>query len=121
MNEITLDQTDPVVAMIAWALTFAVSKMPKIGESKNLRSALPLVAVLIAVGARTAMDSLSGVAFSWATIGHAIAAGGLAVLAHSQFSELMKVAVRSRSAKAPAERDDQSEEAASGTSEEGEE
>ena len=86
-----VDATDPVVVLIAWILTQIASHALKGDERvERYRSLLPALAVVIAVGARAALDAASGEALTVESVLRALAAAGVAVLAHSQGREIMK-------------------------------
>jgi len=84
---ITPDAIDPIVVLLAWALTYAAGRY---AVPKSLRGALPLVAVLGACALRAGGDALLGTPLDLETFLHAVGAAGVAVLGHSQFRELQK-------------------------------
>ena len=85
-----LDGADPLVIVITWALTLAAGKaMVKTGK-ENLRKALPMVAVLIAVALRAGFDSVQGSELNAEVLLHGLSAAAIAVLGHSQVREFIK-------------------------------
>lgn len=79
-----------LVVLVSWLLTFAVGKFfSKRGQLK-LRALLPSVALLTAVAIEVIFTSLSGQSLSWGIVLKALGEAGTAVIAHSQFREVMK-------------------------------
>jgi len=89
----TLDGTDPLVVGLAWALTWALGRWAP-GLRDRYRGALPVVAVLLAVAARAALDGMAGDPLTLDTLARAVAAGAVAVAGHSQLRELQKALVK---------------------------
>lgn len=93
---IPFDSTDPVVALLAWGLTLLVGKLIDLTQRPKLRTALPIMAVLLAVAARSAIAAMDGTLyldgmFHWDILLRGLAAGAAAVLGHSQMRELLKL------------------------------
>jgi len=86
----TIDGTDPLVVVLTWALTFGVGKVFKGANLNKARHLLPMVAVLGAVALQAVIQASEGGALSLQSLGTALGAAGVAVLGHSQFSELKK-------------------------------
>lgn len=86
----TIDETDPLVAALAWAITSVVSSFLKGERHAKMRRALPTVALVMAVGVRAAIDAFEGEPVSSETFVRALGAAGVAVLAHSQVREVSK-------------------------------
>lgn len=86
---VTVDPSDPFVMAVAWAITYAV-KTYAAEKYAKVRTALPLIALFVAVLVRTLFDLGQGHALSADTLLRAIAAAGVAVFAHSQVRELSK-------------------------------
>jgi hypothetical protein len=85
-----VDGTDPLVVVIAWALTYAAGRWAPWLQSQ--RRLLPTLSVLLAVAARAALDATTGEPLTMDTLARGLAAGATAVLAHSQVRELQKAA-----------------------------
>ena len=85
-----VDATDPLVVAITWVLTQVAAKFLTAGKWERYRAALPTIALFIAVGARAALDALSGEALTGESLLRALGAAGVAVLAHSQGREVVK-------------------------------
>lgn len=100
MEQITaaMDAQDPFVIVLTWVLVWAVRKWAK-DRLPKVRHMLPFIAVLLAIAVRAAMEASAGLELSWATVGHGLAAAGVAVLTHSQGREIKKVQDRAREAK----------------------
>lgn len=93
MDPATLvDPSDPLVVIITWLLTLLAGKLINLAERPKLRTALPLVLLLVAVASRAAFTASEGVdAFSWDVVLRGLAAAGTAILAHSQLREVLKL------------------------------
>jgi len=94
--DIPFNITDPVVVLLSWALTALVGRIVNLTDKPKLRSSLPLVAVLLAVGAQTAFAAFNDTlmvdgALQWSVLLRGLAAGAMAVLGHSQMRELLKL------------------------------
>lgn len=85
-----VDSSDPTVAFLTWVLTWVAGRLVSGPKLQKLRHALPIAAVLIAIGLRAAIETSEGVELSLSTVLRGIAAGGAAVLGHSQLRELHK-------------------------------
>jgi hypothetical protein len=96
----TVDGTDPLVVGIAWALTWALGRWAP-GLRDRYRGALPVVAVLLAVGARAALDAAAGDPLTLDTLARALAAGAVAGAGHSQVREVQKALVKAPADDAP--------------------
>lgn len=86
----TIDETDPIVAAMAWAITSVVSGFLPKDKHADLRRALPTIALISAIGVRAAIDALDGEPVNGETVLRALGAAGVAVLAHSQAREVSK-------------------------------
>lgn len=91
MEQVPFDQTDPIAVAVAWLLTSVVSKTMESESTKRFRTALPLIAVLSAVGFRAAYSMIDGQPISLEMMLRALAAGAVAVFSHSQLREFIKV------------------------------
>lgn len=89
-NLIPFDGTDPVVVVLTWFLTMLLGKLITRFTLDQYRAALPFAAVVLATGIRVGIDAVMGDPLTWATLARALAAGGVAVLSHSQLREVMK-------------------------------
>jgi len=86
-----MDAADPLVAVIAWALTALLRRWTPDGWGW-LRKATPAIAMLVAVFVRTIWGILeSGEVVTADLVLHGVTAGALAVWGHSQFREVLKV------------------------------
>lgn len=90
---IPFDITDPLAAINAWLLTALIRRFAP-AEWSWLRPLTPILAVLMAVFIRAAFAAVTGEEVTWDTLLRALAAGSAAVLAHSQFRELVKVGAK---------------------------
>lgn len=90
-----LDSTDPTVAGVTWVLTFLLSTYIEGEKYANLRKALPVIAVLIAVFLRVVFALTMGNPLDWMLLARAFGSGAVAVLTHSQFREMVKLLVGS--------------------------
>ena len=79
-----------LVVFISWILTFAVGKLFKKNGATQLRALLPTIALLTAVAVEVIWTSVQGHDLSWALILKALGEAGTAVIAHSQFREVIK-------------------------------
>ena len=92
---IPLDIADPVAVLLAWALTMLLGHFIKLADRPKLRTALPIVAVLIAVAVRAGIEAGQGAdALTGEVLLRGMLAGATAVLAHSQFRAVLKVALK---------------------------
>jgi hypothetical protein len=82
-----VDYTDPLVALMAWLLTFMAGHVPWMNDRRHL---LPTVAVLSAIGVRAGLDVTTGEPLTAATVARGFAAGATAVLADVQRRQLDK-------------------------------
>ena len=89
-----VDGTDPLVVALTWGLTQVAAKFLSTEDRARFRSALPSIAVIIAVGSRAAIDTASGETLTTESLLRALAAAGVAVLAHSQGREVSKARSR---------------------------
>lgn len=87
---IPLDGSDPIVVALTWLLTLGVGKLIDLTAHKNLRHALPGIAVLLAVAGRALLDVVIGQELSADVVWRGLAAGAVAVFSHAQFRELLK-------------------------------
>jgi hypothetical protein len=85
-----IDGTDPLVVLLTWALTLVVGKLVKKGKFSKLRHMLPAFAVLGAVAIRAIIEASQGAELTVDTALRALAAGGVAVMGHSQIREIQK-------------------------------
>lgn len=93
--EPVIDNTDPAVAFLAWALTWIVGWIfSKFSALNKFRHALPTIAVLMATALWTGITVTEGGEFSFALVTRALGAGAVAVAGHSQFKELQKVLLK---------------------------
>lgn len=81
-----------LVILLTWFLTWLVGKFFTSKQSK-MRSALPAVAFLLAFGLEIGYHAINsaGSSLSWALVGRALGEAGAAVIAHSQFREVVKM------------------------------
>ena len=79
-----------LVVVISWFLTWAIGKFFNAKGQVKLRKMLPSVAVLTALAIEVVYSSLNGHDFSWGLVVKALGEAGGAVIAHSQFRELVK-------------------------------
>lgn len=91
MEHVSVDASDPIVAVLAWiiagALRYGVNRWwPKARISKYL----PTIAVLLAVGLRATAQALQGGEITGELFLRALASGAMAVWLHSQARELLK-------------------------------
>jgi uncharacterized protein (DUF2062 family) len=86
-----IDQSDPLVVVLAWALTWAAGKW---ALPKQYRATLPAVAVLAAVAIRAALDAGMGEPLTVDSALRAAVAGAVAVAGHSQVRGMAKAAKR---------------------------
>ena len=87
----TPDSTDPTVVLLTWVLTWLVGKIVSGPKLKQIRHALPVVAVLLAIGLRAGIEASQGDELGLSTVFRGLAAGAAAVLGHSQLRELHKL------------------------------
>jgi len=85
-----LDGADPLVAIVAWGLTEACSRLLSAAEARRARRFLPAVAVAIAVALRAAYEAVQGEPMTVDVLLRGAGAAGIAVLTHSQLRELRK-------------------------------
>lgn len=85
-----VDELDPVIAVVAWALTFAAGKW---ALPEKYRRAIPAVAVLIATALVASMQALNGEPLTAATLVRGVGAGAAAVAGHSAIREAQKAMV----------------------------
>ena len=86
-----VDATDPLVVALTWALTWGAGRWFSRRQFEQARQALPVIAVLCAVGLRAALDAAAGMPLSMDALLRALAAAGVAVLGHSQVRGVQKV------------------------------
>ena len=79
-----------LVVIISWFMTWAIGKFFNAKGQARLRKALPSVAVLTALAIEVVYSSLNGHDLSWGLVVKALGEAGGAVIAHSQFRELVK-------------------------------
>jgi len=103
-----VDATDPVVVMLAWGLTWLVGKYAPWLSAKG-RVIIPMVAVIIAVGARAAVDASMGDPLNVETITRGVGAGAAAVMGHAQTRSFQKALMGPPSEDAPASEADTDE------------
>lgn len=87
---LNFDAADPAVALLAWALTFAVGRWCPKGVRVQVRKVLPLVAVLLACAVSAGVAAVQGEPLTVAVLLRGLGAAGAAVLAHSQLREALK-------------------------------
>ena len=86
---IPVDVTDPGVTLLVWGIVQGGRKL--LGENaEKIRTFLPLIVLLVAIGLRVGADSAQGHAIDQGTLFRALAAAGVATLAHSQLREGQK-------------------------------
>jgi len=89
---VPVDGTDPLVMALAWVVAYGVNRWcKKKGDKRKLRAATPVLAVLAAVALRTIITAVQGHPLTIDVILRAVAAGGVAVLSHSQVREVQKI------------------------------
>ncbi len=88
---VPFDLTDPIAAVNAWLLTALLRHLAPEAWGRWLRPLTPILAVLLAVFVRTVFSAVSGEPLTVELLLRALAAGAIAVVAHSQFRELVKV------------------------------
>lgn len=88
---IPFDLTDPIAAVNAWLLTALLRHLAPISWARWLRPLTPLLAILLATFIRSTIAAVSGEELTWELMLRSLAAGATAVVAHSQFRELIKI------------------------------
>lgn len=96
-----VDGTDPLIAVLAWALTLAASRLLSRAEAKRARHFLPLLSIALAVGLRAALDATRGQPLTGEVVLRGFGSAAVAVLAHSQLREAGKWRETRREASAP--------------------
>lgn len=86
-SEVPIDESDPLVVLITWCLTYVAGQVPWLSERRFL---LPTVAVLIAVGIRAGMQATVGEPISPESLARGFAAGATAVLLDVQRRQITK-------------------------------
>lgn len=90
-ESIEFDASDPLVALLAWALTWGVSQLvTNSAQLEQVRHFLPVIAVAAAIGVRAILESAQGGELTAQTFLRALAAGAVAVLSHSQMRGFVK-------------------------------
>ena len=103
--QVQVDATDPLVAVLAWAISAALSRY--LGRrARRYRHAVPTVAVLVAVALRAAYAQGMDQPIDLALLLRAVAAGAAAVLGHSQFREIGKLTAKDRDTVEPRSKGD---------------
>lgn len=92
---VPVDGTDPLVMALAWLITFGLHAVAKKYGAKNrvvrrMQHLMPVFAVVAAAGLRAAYGVAAGEPLTASTVLRAVAAGGVAVLGHSQGREILK-------------------------------
>jgi hypothetical protein len=82
-----VDELDPVVAVITWALTALAAKY---AVPDKLRALIPVLAILVATGLVAGLQASQGEPLSFATVIRGFGAGAAAIAGHSGFRELFK-------------------------------
>jgi hypothetical protein len=93
---VDVDASDPVVAALAWGFTEIVKRLVPDEYSDKVRPFLPLVALFVAVAARTIVALAMDEGLTFALFIRALAAAAVAVYSHSQIRGVQKFA-KSRS------------------------
>lgn len=86
-------ETNPLVILLAGILTQALmwAASKAIPDDSKLRAAIPALATALAVGVVTAIQAFQGTdVLSWQTAWEGLLAGAMAVLVHSQGSQVVK-------------------------------
>lgn len=91
MPESALFPLEPMVALITWFLTWALGRWMVVAERPKLRSALPLVALLLGVALQAVAEVVQGQPLAWSIVLQGLQVAGVTVLGHSALSELLKV------------------------------
>jgi hypothetical protein len=81
---------DPVVALITWALTYAVGRWCPARFKVQVRAILPAIAVLLAVAISAGAAQAQHQPLTIDVVLRGVGAAGAAVLGHSQLRELLK-------------------------------
>lgn len=103
------DVGDPIVVIIAIALTEALKRLLPAAMLGKLKPYLPALVVLTALAGRVIYDALATAdGVTWETAFRALAAAGVAVLSHAQFRSVLK-AVQAAQVAQDADPADQSE------------
>lgn len=84
-----LNESDPLVAALTWLLLLCARHMAG-DHATRFRLTIPTVAVLLAVALRAGIAAAQGDPVTAETVLRAVIAAAGAVLAHSQFRELVK-------------------------------
>lgn len=82
-----IDELDPVVAALTWALTWAAARW---ALPDRLRPAIPVLALAIAVGGVAAVSAVQGDPVTWHTLLRGLGAGAAAIAGHSGVREAQK-------------------------------
>jgi hypothetical protein len=86
-----VDEMDPVVAILTWALMAAARKW---ALPDRLRPIIPVLAILLATGLVAGLQAFEGEALSLQTVVRGLGAGAAAIAGHSGVRELSKVMVK---------------------------
>lgn len=90
-TDLPLDATDPLIVILTWALTLGIRTVVKDnGKWDKVRTVLPGIAILIAVGLRAAIETMEGQVLTTDSFLRAVAAGAVAVMMHSQARGIQK-------------------------------
>ena len=87
-----VDELDPVVAVLTWALTAAAAKW---ALPEKLRPAIPVLAILLATGLVAVLQAVEGEALSLQTVVRGLGAGAAAIAGHSGAREVGKIVLSS--------------------------
>ena len=81
-----------LVIILTWLLTWLVGKFLSSKGQTKLRGLLPAIAFLMAIGLEVAYSAITSedVSLSWGVVLRALGEAGTAVIAHSQFREIVK-------------------------------
>ena len=85
-----MDGSDPVVTVLAWGVVALLRRYAPASWEPFLRRATPGLVVLAAVFLRALIAVALSEPFTLASVLRALAAGGVAVLGHSQLRALLK-------------------------------
>jgi hypothetical protein len=100
-TSIPFDGSDPLVVLLAWALTVAARKVAPKAWGPWMRKITPILAVLLAVFLRTAITAGQGEPLTAQVLLRALAAGATAVWGHSQVREFAKAQFEAKAEEPP--------------------
>lgn len=99
-----VDELDPVVAILTWALTALASKY---ALPDKFRSLIPVIAILVATGLVAGLQAAQGEPLSFATVIRGLGVGAAAIAGHSGVRELLKALTSGKEEEPAAEEADE--------------